>query len=288
MSWATILAVTDGGLGSEAAMTAAISLGQRFGARVDFLHVENDARDLVPYVGEGMSATAMEQIMASVEARNEARREALDKCYKRHCSGAGLTELAVGVDSPAGEFGVCLNRVTGREADQVERFGRLSDVIVLPHPDTAEGDGEATLDAALFGSGRPVILAPAEASQDFGKRIAVAWDGSKEGACAVTAALPLLEAAEEVVVITAREGGDEAEPSDLARYLNRHGVEAKTWAYTPGGESIAEGLLEQAEHARADMVVMGAYGHSRLRERILGGATQGVLERSKVAVLMMH
>ena len=96
MGWATILAVTDGGLGSEAAMTAGISLGQRFGARVDFLHVENDARDLVPYVGEGMSATAMEQIMASVEARNEARREALDKCYKRHCSGAGLTELAPG------------------------------------------------------------------------------------------------------------------------------------------------------------------------------------------------
>lgn len=288
MAWATILAVTDGGSGSEAAMTAAIDLGQRFGARVDFLHVENDARDLVPYVGEGMSATAMEQIMASVEARNEARRELLERCYKRYCSGAGLREVEPGMDSSAGEFGVCMNRLTGREADQVERFGRLSDVIVVSHPDAAEGDGEATLDAALFGSGRPVVLAPPIAGQGFGKRIAVAWDGSKEGACAVTAALPMLVKADEVVIITAREGGDVTEPSDLARYLARHGIEAKTWAYSPGSESIADGLLEQAEHARVDMLVMGAYGHSRLRERILGGATQGILDRSKIAVLMMH
>lgn len=288
MAWATILAVTDGGTGSEAAMTAAIGLGQRFGARVDFLHVENDARDLVPYVGEGMSATAMEQIMASVQARNEARRETLDRCYKRHCSGAGLREVEPGMEAEAGEFGVCMNRITGREADQVERMGRLSDVIVLSHPDKAEGDGEATLDAALFGSGRPVMLAPPEPGQAFGKQIAIAWDGSKEGACAVVAALPMLSQAEEVVIITAREGGDEAEPSDLARFLARHGVEGKTWAYTPGSESIAEGLLEQADHARADMLVMGAYGHSRLRERILGGATQGVLDSAKIAVLMMH
>lgn len=287
MGWATVLAVTDGGAGSEAAMVTAVDLGRRFGARVNFLHVENDARDLMPYVGEGMSATAMEQIMASVDSRNAALREAVDKTYKRHCSGAGLPEVDPGLPSKPGEFGVCMNRLTGREAEQVERFGRLSDIIVLPYPAAADGDGEATLDAALFGSGRPVLLAPTAATAGFGKKIAVAWDGSKEGACAVTAALPLLQKAETVVVITAREG-DEADPSALARYLAGHGIEAKTWAYTPGSESIADGLLEQTDHANADMLVMGAYGHSRLRERILGGATQGILQGSKIPVLMMH
>jgi len=288
MGWATVLAVTDGGSGCEAAMTAAMDLGRRFGARVDFLHVENDARDLVPYVGEGMSASAMEQIMASVDARNAAQREAVDSSYKRHCSGAGVPEIAPGLTSKPGEFAVCMNRVTGREAEQVERLGRLSDVIVLPRPGAVEGDGEATLDAALFGSGRPVLIAPEKVGQGFGDRIAVAWDGSREGAAAVSAAMPLLKTAEEVVVVTARESGDEIEPSELARFLAGHGIMAKTWAYTPGSESIADGLLEQAEHARADMLVMGAYGHSRLRERILGGATQGVLERAKVPILMMH
>ncbi len=287
MVWANVLAVTDGGAGCEAAMTAAIDLGQRFGARVEFLHVENDARDLMPFVGEGMSATAMEQIMASVDARNVARRETVDKSYKRHCSGAGLPETDPGLPPEPGQFSVCLHRLTGREAEQVERLGRLSDLIVLPFPAAFEGDGEATLDAALFGSGRPVLLAPVSNSKNFGKKIAVAWDGSKEGACAVTAALPLLKEAESVVAITAREGG-EADPSALARYLAGHGVAAKTWAYTPGSESIAAGLLEQADHAHADMLVMGAYGHSRLRERILGGATQGILEHAKIPVLMMH
>jgi nucleotide-binding universal stress UspA family protein len=167
-------------------------------------------------------------------------------------------------------------------------MGRLSDVIVMPHPSLIEGDESASMDAALFGTGRPVIMAPATTKPGFGSKIAIALDGSREGASAASAALPLLARAAEVVIITARESDDVTEPSVLARYLGGHGIQAKTWAYTPGGESISKGLLEQAEHAGADCFVMGAYGHSRLRERILGGATEGVLAHSQVPVLMMH
>jgi nucleotide-binding universal stress UspA family protein len=131
-------------------------------------------------------------------------------------------------------------------------------------------------------------VVPGETKKGFGTRIAVAWDGSREGALAAAGALPLLGKADEVVVVTAREDSDVVEPSALARYLASHGVEAKTWAYTPGGEPITEGLLAQADHAGADCLVMGAYGHSRLRERILGGATEGVLRKSKLPILMMH
>jgi nucleotide-binding universal stress UspA family protein len=288
MDWATILAVTDGAAGSDAAMAAAIDLGQRFGARVDFLFVANDPRDLMPYVGEGMSGSALEQVMASVEASNAKRREAVEASYKRMCSGAGLPETGPEESVEAGEFAVCLNEVTGRQPEQIERRGRLADVIVMPHPSLIEGDESASMDAALFGSGRPVIMAPGKTKPGFGSKIAIAWDGAREGAVATTAALPLLKRASEVVIITAREDADVAEPSSLARYLAAHGIKAKTWAYSPGSESIADGLLDQAEHARADCLVMGAYGHSRLRERILGGATEGVLERAKIPVLMMH
>jgi nucleotide-binding universal stress UspA family protein len=144
------------------------------------------------------------------------------------------------------------------------------------------------MDAALFGTGRPVIAVPADTKKGFGNKVAIAWDGSREGAMAVTGALPLLKQAKEVVVITAREDDDVIEPSSLARYLAGHGITAKTWAYTPGSESIADGLLGQAEHAGSDCLIMGAYGHSRLRERILGGATEGVLQRAKIPVLMAH
>jgi len=286
MDWASILAVTDGAAGSDAAMAAAIDLGQRFGARVEMLHVANDPRDLLPYVGEGMSGTALEQVMASVEASNARRREAVEASFKRLCSG--LPEVQADEPVEAGKFAVCLNIAVGRQPEEIERLGRLADVIVMPHPSLTEGDESASMDAALFGTGRPVIAVPADTKKGFGSKVAVAWDGSREGAMAVTAALPLLKQAKEVVVITAREDDDVVEPSALARYLAGHGIAAKTWAYTPGSESIADGLLGQAEHAASDCLIMGAYGHSRLRERILGGATEGVLQRAKIPVLMAH
>jgi len=286
MDWASILAVTDGAAGSDAAMAAAIDLGQRFGARVEMLHVANDPRDLLPYVGEGMSGTALEQVMASVEASNARRREAVEASFKRLCGG--LPQVQADEPVEAGKFAVCLHVAVGRQPEEIERLGRLADVIVMPHPSLTEGDESASMDAALFGTGRPVIAVPAETKKGFGSKVAVAWDGSREGAMAVNAALPLLKQAKEVVVITAREDDDVVEPSALARYLAGHGITAKTWAYTPGSESIADGLLGQAEHAGSDCLIMGAYGHSRLRERILGGATEGVLQRAKIPVLMAH
>lgn len=286
MTWATILAVTDGAAGSDVAMTAAIDLGQRFGARANFLHVASDSRDLLPYVSEGMSATALDQVMASVEAGNARRREAVEASFRRLC--ADLPKVQPEETVPAGSFAVSLDVVTGRQPELIERLGRLADVIVMPHPALAETDESVSIDAALFGTGRPVIVVPADSKKDFGTRMAVAWDGSREGALAAAAALPLLAKADEVVVVTAREDDDVVEPSALARYLGSHGIEAKSWSFTPGGESIAEGLLEQVGRAGADCLVMGAYGHSRLRERILGGATEGVLQKATFPVLMMH
>lgn len=288
MEWASIMAVTDGAPGSATAMRAAIDLGQRFGARVEFLHVANDPRDLMPYVGEGMSAAALDQIAASVEAGNDTRREAVEADYKRLCGDAGLAEVGPEQALDAGKFAVCLTKVTGRQAEEIESRGRLADVIVMPHPALTEGDESASIDAALFGTGRPVLLVPAEAKAGFGKTIAIAWDGSREGAAAVSAALPLLKQAKTAVIVTAREGDDVVEPSALARYLQGHGVASKTWAFTPGSASIAKELLDQAERAGADCLVMGAYGHSRLRERILGGATEGVLLHARIPVFMKH
>ena len=140
MDWASILAVTDGTAGSDAAMTAAIDLGQRFGARVEFLHIANDPRDLLPYVGEGMSGTALEQVMASIEASNARRREAIEASFKRLCSGAGLPTVTPEESVDPGKFAVCLNVVVGRQPEEIERRGRLADLIVMPHPALSESE----------------------------------------------------------------------------------------------------------------------------------------------------
>src|SRR3546814_12615245 len=113
MEWASILAVTDGTAGSDAAMVAAIDLGQRFGARVDFLHVANDPRDLMPYVGEGMSGIAPEQVMTSVEAGTTKRREAVEATFKRLCSDAGLPTVGPEEAFPGGPVAVLSIAVTG-------------------------------------------------------------------------------------------------------------------------------------------------------------------------------
>jgi nucleotide-binding universal stress UspA family protein len=191
--------------------------------------------------------------------------------------------------SAPGTFAVCFRSLVGSEVGEVLRFGRLSDLTVMARHGAEEAGGlTTTFDAALFDSGRPVLLVPGMPVAGLGSAVAIAWDCSREVTRAVGAALPLLTAAKKVVILTAREPGNEAEPSELAGYLALHGVEARTWAFTPGPGSLGDALLEEAAKAEADLLVMGAYGHSRLREMVLGGVTRGILGDADIPVLLMH
>jgi len=288
MSLAIILAVIDGAPGSESAMKTALELGLRFKARTDLLHVELDPAGAVPVVGEGMSGAAVEQIIESLKAESETRRKEAERLFKALCVDAKLPVVEPDAMPKAGQFAVAFRKVKGTEPEQVLQRGRLADLIVLARSGW-EGDGglSATFDSALFDSGRPVLLLPKAPVAGFGRTVAVAWDGSREAARAVSAALPFLEAAETVAILTARESDSQAEPSQLLGYLAAHGVEGKTWAFTPEG-AIGEALLAEAAKAKADLLVMGAYGHSRLRELVLGGATRGVLANAAIPVVMSH
>jgi nucleotide-binding universal stress UspA family protein len=289
MSLAKLLAVIDGGSGSEAAVTAALDLGQRFSARVELLHVEIDPETAVPMVGEGMSGAAVEQLVESLRAEAERRRTAARDLYEKHCVAAGLNVVEPHAVSGPGAFAVCFRSMVGREVDEVLHFGRLSDLTVIARPGAEEEGGLTTaFDAALFDSGRPLLLVPTVPAAALGTTVAIAWDRSREAALAVTTALPLLSAAKKVVILTAREPDSEAEPSELAAYLALHGVASRTWAFTPGPGTLGEALLEEAGKAEADMLVMGAYGHSRLREMVLGGVTRSILAHADIPVFLMH
>ncbi len=289
MSLAKLLAVIDGGSGSEAAMTAALDLGRRFSARVELLQVEIDPEASVPMVGEGMSGAAVEQLVGSLRAEAERRRNAARDLYEKHCVAAGLNVVEAHAVSAPGTFAVCFRSLIGSEIDEVPRFGRLSDLTVVARPDAGDEDGlTTTFDAALFGSGRPMLLVPNLPAAGLGTTVAIAWDRSRGAALAVGAALPLLTAAKKVVILTAREPDGEAEPSELAAYLALHGVDARTWAFAPGPGSVGGALLEEAGKAEANLLVMGAYGHSRLREMVLGGVTRSILADADVPVFLMH
>lgn len=147
-------------------------------------------------------------------------------------------------------------------------------------------------EAAMFGTGRPVLLLPAEVpgAADPFARIAVAWDGSGTASRAVLDAMPLLTRADEVVVINAPadkpiENNDIA---DLTNYLVRHGIAPRFVKADIELLDIGLALQHRAQTEEAGLLVMGAYGHSRVQQFILGGATRGVLSNLQLPVLMSH
>lgn len=289
MSIAMVLGLIDGTESSEAALQAALQLGKRFSARVDLLHVEIDVASAVPVVGEGMSGAAVEQIMQSLQTEAQARATEARRVFEAGSAKAKLTVVEPDAAPRPGAFEVSFRHVVGREADEIIHRGRLCDLIVVARAtDPGDGEASAAFDVAMFDTGRPTVLVPAKPVAAIGETVAVAWNQTREAARAVGAAIPILAKAKKVVILTGRESDSAPEPSELARYLAAHGVSAKTWAFTPKSGAIGDELLAEAQKADADLLVMGAYGHSRLRELVLGGATRGVLGRGAIPILLAH
>ena len=169
---------------------------------------------------------------------------------------------------------------------------RYSDLVVLnrPYGDHATPDAEAATEAALFEGAAPILIVPGELKEPFGKKILIAWNQSNEAMASVRRALPLLQAADSVeitVIDPSPNGPERSDPGGaLGQMLTRHGVKAEISVLARTQPLISDILNRRATEIGADMVVMGAYGHSRFRQAILGGATRNMLEKAQVPVLM--
>jgi nucleotide-binding universal stress UspA family protein len=179
----------------------------------------------------------------------------------------------------------------------VQHSARYGDLLVAGQPQpTADGTRSISLGFAgqlLLSVGRPVLFVPYAGSFAApGKRVLVAWNASREAARAVSDALPLLRRAAEVVVAAfdAERSGDHGqEPgADIALYLARHGVKVTVTRESGAGIDVGNQIISRAFDFDSDLIVMGAYGHSRVRELMLGGATRTLLESMTVPVLMSH
>jgi nucleotide-binding universal stress UspA family protein len=171
------------------------------------------------------------------------------------------------------------------------RQGRRTDLIVVgPGTDT---DQSALTEAAFMDTGRPALVVPETWSGTMPpKRALVAWDGSREAARAAGDAVPLLQAAADVVVLTVDAERAGARYSDrpgfgLTTFLTRHGVKARVKQVSANG-GIADTILAQVAEEGADLLVMGGYGHSRVREMMFGGVTRTILESTTCPVLVAH
>jgi nucleotide-binding universal stress UspA family protein len=186
-----------------------------------------------------------------------------------------------------------LSAATASAGDQFSRIARRFDLAIVGQTEPEGGAVEAIIsENTLFDSGRPVIVVPYIHKAPFKlDRIMVCWDGSRPAARAIADAMPLLERAGSIeVVIIANERGkqDEIEGADMGQHLARHGLKVEVKRITRDNLDVANVLLSHSADSDANLIVMGGYGHSRLREFVLGGVTRTILHSMMVPVLMSH
>ena len=268
-----ILTVVDT-IGKRPAASAAADLARHLDAHLTGLSIVHNP--VIPAAG---IAPAAEVLSAGVrEAWLERTREA-DAAFQEIGRLAGIRYENTIVDAPS----------DGYFADLVRR-SRLTDLVVIgqDNPDEPEPLRGALIEAFLFDGGAPTLVIPYIGAEDFSPgRALVAWDGSTTAARAVRAALPMLGLCSSVTVLVIGRQPPEA-ASDIAVYLDRHGLKVEVDQVPPNEVPVADVLLNTVSDSGFDWVVMGAYGHSRLREYFFGGATRDILGEMTVPVLMTH
>ena len=186
-----------------------------------------------------------------------------------------------------------LNTTISGAAEQLGRIGRRFDLVVVGQPERDKSTPEQIVDeSVLFETGRPIVFVPFIHNGGVTlDRIMACWDGSRAAARAVADALPFLKKAKqvEIVIVSDKPGRNNEVPgADLGQHLARHGLRIDLKNIVSPEIDVPSTLLSHAADSSADMIVMGGYGHSRLREFVLGGVTRAMLESMTVPVLMSH
>jgi len=285
----TILACLNDADTAPATLGLALLVGRDHAAHIEALHVRIDPSDAVPLIGEGMSGAMVEEMLGIAQRQAMERAQGIRALFDQTCARQGVARTEAPFSDP--QLSAHWREEVGREEEVLAEIGRLTDMLVIARPlPEAEVSNVMTLNAALLESGRPLLLAPPVLPSSVGRTVAVFWNGSIEAARAVAAAMPFLNHAEKVVILSAREESDTS-PSALAAYLAWHGISASEHAFAAagaGGGQVAQTLLDEAVTRGADLIVMGAYTHSRLRQLIMGGVTRHILHSANLPVLLCH
>lgn len=212
-----------------------------------------------------------------------------------HKSRKNAQDLLATFESTAQKSGVAheivLDRCLSSEVpDVLVEYARLRDLAIVPVPESYD---QRYAESIIFGSGRPTVVLPeASASKEFElNRVLIGWDFSRAAARAISDAIPIMEKAREVCILTVTNEktiSSRRSSSELAKNLSKHGIDVVVEEADAAGRAIGRVFAEQVASRRADLLVMGAYGHSRFREFVLGGATRSILTNPPIPVLLSH
>ena len=284
----TILVPATGNDTDAITYAAAQAVASGFGANIDALHVRLDPVEVAMMMStEGAGGTLLQGIIDSLEHDADESEAKARSIFAAFCAseGVALATAAAGGGRASAGFHV----ETGQETRWLAAYGLTSDLAVATRG--VSGDNAAarsTIEALLLETGRPLLIpGPSAPAPDFADRISIAWKPTPQAARAVTAAMPLLARAKEVAVLTVEEEeGKRDETERLMEYLAWHGVHALAERLAPGPDGAA--TLIAAAAVKSGLLVMGGYGHTRLREWVFGGFTQSALDHAEMPVLMAH
>lgn len=268
------------------ALRSAFDLGQRLGASICGCHIRPHA----------YSDVSLRTAMGAF-ADNDAAWNAVYRGKKSKKSSAAAKALFADfakrngyevIKKPRSTPGAVWLEKVGSPDKVLSIWGPVSDLIIVSRPAAKGGTiAHMFMSAALLESSRPVLVLPRSGRPEIGKRISIAWNQSGEAIRAVAAAMPLLRLADHVNIISCKsELGLGPKSTQLATYLRFWGVKAER--VTMRGSDDAKGLINAYEESESDLLVMGAYSRSRLRQRIFGGVTEFMLHRANIPVLMLH
>ena len=273
MSYKTILVHLDDRARRAERLQVGFNLASNFDAHLIGLFALDSA--YIPSYALAEGGSVMQEIER--RRRKEAVAQAESEFRQAERRGGGKSEWRLSMDGALAA--VRLN-------------ARYADLVVAGQPEPGDGLARAFAGELVLSVGRPVLFVPYVGRYpSLGKRVLVAWNASREAARAVSDALPFLARAESVELVAfdpASSDHGELPAADVALYLARHGVKASAARQSAPGLDIGSQILSRAADTGADLVVMGGYGHSRLRELVLGGATRSMLEAMTVPVLMSH
>ena len=259
-------------------LNVAVPLARRFDARIDGIHVVPPVQI---YADAGLSVGSA--VYKTQEELFEAEANAIETAFVTRCKKEGVDNSWQRMTAG-----------TGPVMHKSVAAGRLADLVLAAQYDPENPAAAFFPEDLVMGCGRPVILVPSAGTfGDIGSRILIAWNGGREAARAVFDALVLFKPDAAIDILSAENGapGETAAitgPEALAQALAQHGFKAAI-THSRGGElPVGEDILSRAADFSADLIVMGGYSHTRLRETVFGGATRTILEHMTVPVLMAH
>src|SRR5712664_8923 len=251
MAYKDLLVHVDSSSHCAARLALAVTVARRFGAHLTGLHVMPTLA-VSPFIADQFPTAMLDEAHARIAQLRDDARASFEEASRPLGSEAEWRETR------------------GDPADAVRLAARKADLAILGQPDPG-ADGADLPEQVVMGSGRPALLVPYAGSfANVGGRVLVAWNGSAQAARAVNDALPFLQSAERVLIVTVNPARvDHAEDIDIVRHLARHGVAPEiSNIVTDRDSNVGDVLLSRATDEAADLIVMGAYGHSRLRELV--------------------